>query len=1275
MAKTVSDIILRLGVQGIEGVDRLKSAFRGLDQSLGPSQQSLLELRKSITEFAKAGDRSTQSIRGQLEAFKGLRDQATIGSRAYIQLTNDISRLTKELKALDVGLKQTEQQATRTIGQVLSQIPARKSGAFSRQIAQLNQELSKYSVTSARYAEILQQIQERSAAFGRAQQRQAVISAARGVNLEAGGPALAALRVDQRLPNTTAALRLQISELAQDLENLDRTSTDYYMTQNRLADLQRELAGSNDLVAASYDRLSAAQDASSRRAKKLADIQEYYRTQGPLAPGAAGFRDPATGAIIARGTREGIVPLRQGPVRSDNIFPVTSAAESMRLSAQRAGARPALGARGYAQVAGAAISGGIFGGPEGLLGGVAGGALGGVGGAFAGAAIGAQISGLRQQLAATADYAAQIGKLQIALRGVAGSQSEYTRALQAAASITERLNIPQEVAISGITRLSAAVKGAGGSVTDAELVFKNVTAAIKATGGGAEDVQGAITAMVQVFSKGKVSAEELSGQLGERLPGAVTMFAEANKMSLPELQDALKKGEVGLNELMNFVEALGVRFTGTAQQIASSSADAGARLTVAFNQMKLEVGKALQPIGAEFQAAFAEFLTDITPSLIEAAKAVASGLKLILDNAKNIAAIAQFAATFALVNLAMKAFVAMNGPISAAFLVLQSGFAATSQQAVVAQTKLLALTATVRALAAALVAPMLITVGIVGAQIVINWLNKIKEAQDRVKNAQKAARGEDWVKSIGGDATSLEKLQQQVKAAGDSVDYYNKKIKEARVEAATTKFVPRREFLEQQIAADTADLEVAASRYRAGSIALARAQTRRPARTKFAAPAAEGTEAADNKAAKEAQKAFDEQFQNLTQLEDRSLKTLLVEGQIAIEKQKQQAIEAGTVDSALQLQEVANERLQLTLKETALSEQQSKLDKLREKGLAQGLDVQKVVEQMQNNIIEDKQIQYEQEKLNTRELQLQVDLRKEMEQLDRGLNQELQDRGYKLGLITREQYNTYLIERERARLTEQYKGLPDTQGRIEQGVDLYRQEIDPTQFEQMSQNIAKLKQEMTELLNPVNQIVGAANAIGTAFSTSFTNVINGSQTTQEALASFFKNLANYFLDMAAKIIQQMITMAILNSIVGLLPGGGGQPMSAKGYFNPITGKGVAGPNFGFAMGGVFDRGVKAYAMGGIVNKPTLFAYADGGAGRFGLMGEAGPEAILPLKRGPDGRLGVQSGGSSTNLVVNVDASGSSVQGNEAQSSELGRAIGAAIQAELIKQKRPGGLLA
>ena len=113
-----------------------------------------------------------------------------------------------------------------------------------------------------------------------------------------------------------------------------------------------------------------------------------------------------------------------------------------------------------------------------------------------------------------------------------------------------------------------------------------------------------------------------------------------------------------------------------------------------------------------------------------------------------------------------------------------------------------------------------------------------------------------------------------------------------------------------------------------------------------------------------------------------------------------------------------------------------------------------------------------------------------------------------------------------------------------------------------------------------------------------------------------------------------------------------------------------------ATGGVFgkDGKMQAYAKGGVVTEPTFFRY--GAAGNLGLMGEAGAEAILPLKRGRSGNLGVETSGSGMgNVVVNVDASSTTATGDDSRAEQFGRQLGATIQAELIKQKRPGGLLA
>ena len=166
-------------------------------------------------------------------------------------------------------------------------------------------------------------------------------------------------------------------------------------------------------------------------------------------------------------------------------------------------------------------------------------------------------------------------------------------------------------------------------------------------------------------------------------------------------------------------------------------------------------------------------------------------------------------------------------------------------------------------------------------------------------------------------------------------------------------------------------------------------------------------------------------------------------------------------------------------------------------------------------------------------------------------------------------------------------------------------------------------------------------------------VVKGIKGMEDALVDFvmtgtlnFRNLANSIIsDMARIAIQQTITKPFTN------------------WFSNL---------FENADGNAFVNGkVQKYAYGGVVNKPTLFPMANG----MGLMGEAGAEAILPLKRGSDGKLGVKAQGGGTNIVVNVDASGSSVEGDETEGRALGLALSVAIETELIKQKRPGGLLA
>jgi hypothetical protein len=87
----------------------------------------------------------------------------------------------------------------------------------------------------------------------------------------------------------------------------------------------------------------------------------------------------------------------------------------------------------------------------------------------------------------------------------------------------------------------------------------------------------------------------------------------------------------------------------------------------------------------------------------------------------------------------------------------------------------------------------------------------------------------------------------------------------------------------------------------------------------------------------------------------------------------------------------------------------------------------------------------------------------------------------------------------------------------------------------------------------------------------------------------------------------------------------------------------------FAQGGLFQGGrVTPFAKGGVVNGPTAFPMRGG----TGLMGEAGPEAIMPLTRGPDGSLGIRSHGGGRPITVVMNINTPDVQGFQRSQSQI-----------------------
>jgi len=209
--------------------------------------------------------------------------------------------------------------------------------------------------------------------------------------------------------------------------------------------------------------------------------------------------------------------------------------------------------------------------------------------------------------------------------------------------------------------------------------------------------------------------------------------------------------------------------------------------------------------------------------------------------------------------------------------------------------------------------------------------------------------------------------------------------------------------------------------------------------------------------------------------------------------------------------------------------------------------------------------------------------------------------------------------------------------------------------------LKETREQIEKLKDPMFQAISLATTLGNAFSESFRGIVDGSMSAQQALANLFQRTADHFLDMAAEMIAAQIKMQAVNLFMSFFSpnlGGGGSSEPASKYGSAAN---LAGPkgDFGLGSGPMFPF-TPQRALGGQV-----------GAGRSYMVGERGPELFVP---GAQGNIVPNNAMGSTSVVVNVDASGTEVQGNQGGAEQLGRLIGAAVQAELIKQKRPGGLL-
>jgi lambda family phage tail tape measure protein len=217
-------------------------------------------------------------------------------------------------------------------------------------------------------------------------------------------------------------------------------------------------------------------------------------------------------------------------------------------------------------------------------------------------------------------------------------------------------------------------------------------------------------------------------------------------------------------------------------------------------------------------------------------------------------------------------------------------------------------------------------------------------------------------------------------------------------------------------------------------------------------------------------------------------------------------------------------------------------------------------------------------------------------------------------------------------------------------------------------------------LDSANNVAGQAKSLFTnAFSSMEDAIVNFAMTGKLSFADFAKSI---LADMA-RIATRQASSSALSGLFGLAATAassyfGGGTTSAGSTQAGYTGSDYSNWVGAQAKGGAWSSGVQMFANGGaftnsIVSKPTAFGMANG---KTGVMGEAGEEAIVPLARDSQGRLGIRGGSSATPITMTfyfdaADNGASTIP----DPAKLAEAMKVVAQQEIARQRRNGGQLA
>ena len=244
-------------------------------------------------------------------------------------------------------------------------------------------------------------------------------------------------------------------------------------------------------------------------------------------------------------------------------------------------------------------------------------------------------------------------------------------------------------------------------------------------------------------------------------------------------------------------------------------------------------------------------------------------------------------------------------------------------------------------------------------------------------------------------------------------------------------------------------------------------------------------------------------------------------------------------------------------------------------------------------------------------------------------------------------------------LKEKRDGLKDKKGKAAGAIE---KDLAPKTFlDKLDDEAERLQGVLNALVDPANQVIAAANAIGDAFSESFRGVISGSMTAQEALANLFQRTADHFLDMTAQIIAAAIkaqAVQFVTQIIGSIASAGVSAGAAAPASKVGAAANLPGPTGDFGLGAGPSFGsvsdfkpatilpAAKFAQGGFVSSPTSALIGEGGEPEYVIPASKMRESMARYSRGSrgggvipangGGSGGMQDGGGGAAVAAPID---------------------------------------